>query len=272
MGNLKNEEQYSNADESIVLIEGISMSDGVHRMFTLGNSGDTHCIVNTKGKHKEGLKFLRKMCEDIVQRYSFDDLEISILDCVDLTVKRAMASDYLAVGDPEIPINTFGVNECKDAIEELCKQASARYVELQNTGFRSVADYNKDARCFSFDIMPRKLILIWAADILFKEKDTVTMNSLKYLEKIGRIIGIHLIYVIEDNSVVTDSDVNFLCKQCSLRFMVDTESPDECFVAKSYCDFLPARYRISDLGTDRGNTHGTDVVESASDILDGIEI
>lgn len=197
----------------------------------LGHKGDIHTIVNTN-RYISGIEyFLRSLVTSCCFRHSPEHLELQVIQCkVTESMAQAAMPEY-GVNFPQIVNLSLGESASNDAVRQLCTTAKARCKKLIRLGYKDVLSYNKDVNIkgFKLGIMPRRLVIINAADVLFERNDEEIVNSLAYLCKIGRDVGIHIIYVFDSfDSITGDMTVKGLFNQCSLRFSLRSDVEVEC--------------------------------------------
>ncbi len=220
-----------NTDTGIEILAGVTVSDGECKTYTLGYKGDAHGIVNAKCNVKGKEYFLRSLITSSCFRHAPEYLELQVIQCkVTESMAQAAMSDY-GVNFPQIVSLSLGESASNDAVRQLCATAKARYEKLIRLGYKDTLSYNKDVSISSFKlgIMPRRLVIINAADVLFERNDEEIVNNLAYLCKIGRAVGIHIIYVFDSfDSITGDMTMNGLFNQCSLRFSLCSDVEVEC--------------------------------------------
>lgn len=209
-----------NTDAGIEIIPGVSDADGGCKTYTLGHSGNAHCIITTGKSNEDKLNFIYNLITNACCKHSPEDLILGLIQCKGL-------SDGLSVVLPHITYSAFGSYASKAALRQLVSTARQRYGELQRLGYKDVLEYNKSMRESQLNLitMPRMLVIVDSADVLFERMSEDVLYNLSYLEKIGRIVGIHIAYVFDSlEAIASEEKSKCLLDQCSLRFTLDGDS------------------------------------------------
>lgn len=229
---LSEEKQWSlTTDAGIKIVPGITVSDGECKIYTLGHKGNVHSVIDAKNNIGDKQDFLRGLIAGCCYEHSPEHLELQVIQ-----YKRTESIDYEMKPEynvclPQTVSLAFGESASEDAIKSLRATAGIRYEALSQLGYKDVLSYNKGVNNggFKLGIIPRRLVIINVADILFEKKNEAVMQSLSYLAKIGRAAGIHIIYVFDNLDVIPmDTMMEGILNQCSLRFTLCGDSKVEC--------------------------------------------
>lgn len=229
---LSEEKQWSSTtDTGIKIVPGVTVSDGECKTYTLGYEGNVHGVVDVKDGISSKQDFLHSLIASCCYKHSPEHLELQIIQCKRTEPVTWITDTEHNVYSPHIISLTFGEKVSNNVIKKLSITANARYEKLSRLGYRDVLSYNKDVHNggFKLGIIPRRLVIINAADILFEKKDEAVIHALSYLAKIGRAVGIHIIYVFDNRDAVSmDTMTEAILNQCSLRFKLYNDSEVEC--------------------------------------------
>lgn len=219
-----------NTDKGIEIIPGTTIRGGC-KTYTLGTFGDAYSIVDADDDVPGKQRFLHSLITGTCCKYSPEDLVLQVIQLERREPIDCSSNVQYLTGLPHESSLTFGEGLGRDAIKQLKLYADRIYKKLQDRGYTDVESYNTHMRGEShdLDIIPRRLVVIDDADVLFSCRDIDTIHDIHCLMEIGRKVGINIIYGFNNYCHIVMNELeNAIFEQCTLRFTLCNRQNVEC--------------------------------------------
>lgn len=218
-----------NPVNGIDLTLGVSPKTGEGISRTVGQDENTHGLIT--GVIGSGMSnFVHNLIMNTCCQYGPDDLELWLIDCKGVAFEAYLPGVASDIGLPHL--SGISCSKSRDdrvcALRDLVALAKQRNSEIHGLGCKDIREYNAAiyTKALGCSLMPRVLVVVNSADVVFSDKDKAAKEFLEYLLEIGSSVGIHLLLVFDNLAAVAMRDsITDILNWCTL-LLVMRDNPE----------------------------------------------